>query len=183
MPITLFTFFQHVYNFGPKPCKRSLFDILSNPVPRIEFDGRLGESDEFDLLKHRRFNHKVITRQIAWSKQLSSKSTTRSSVPMIHDCPMAYIDPTTPKLHGYESYATFKDTLSEKEVLNSGQSMPMTLYSAICHFSYPKVVHSNLPQQPTDGFISSLLMSVLIILIFATMTTQTCLFMSFWKRR
>jgi hypothetical protein len=39
VPITLFTFFQHVYNFGPKHYKRSLFDILSNPIPRIEFDG------------------------------------------------------------------------------------------------------------------------------------------------
>ncbi len=118
VPITLFTFFRHVYNFGPKHCKRSLFDILSNPVPGIEFDGCLGESDEFNLFKRRRFNHKFVARQIAWSKQLSSKSTTRSSVSMIHDCPMAYIDPTTPKLHGYESYATFNDTSSEKEVLN-----------------------------------------------------------------
>jgi hypothetical protein len=50
IPITLFTFFQYVYNFCPKHCKRSLFDVLSNPVPGIEFDGRLGESDEFDLL-------------------------------------------------------------------------------------------------------------------------------------
>ncbi len=90
MPITLFTFFWHIYNFGPKHHKRSLFDILSNPVPGIEFDGRLGESDEFNLLKRWRFNHKVVARQIAQSKQLSSKSTTRSAVSMIHDCPMAF---------------------------------------------------------------------------------------------
>jgi hypothetical protein len=120
MPITLFTFFQHSYNFGSNDCKRSLFDILSNPVPGIEFNGHVGESDEFDLLKSQRFNHKVVARLIAQSKQLSSKSTTRSSVPMIHNCPMAYIDPTTPKLHGYQSYATFNDTSSEKEVLGSG---------------------------------------------------------------
>ncbi len=62
VPITLFTFFQHVYNFGPKHCKRSLFDILSNPVPGIEFNGCLGEPDEFGLLKRRRFNHKVVAR-------------------------------------------------------------------------------------------------------------------------
>jgi hypothetical protein len=171
VPITLFTFSQHVYNFGSKHCKRSLFDILSNPVPRIEFDGHLGESDEFDLLKCRCFNHKVIARRIAWSKQLSSKSTTRSSVPVDHDCPMAYIDPTTPKLHGYKSYDTFNDTSSEKEVLNSGRSMPMMLYFAICHFSYPKVVHSILPRGPPDEFISSVLISVLVTLIVATMTT------------
>ncbi len=96
---------------------------------------------------------------------------------------MAYIDPTTPKFHGYKSYATFNDTSSEKEVLNSGQSMPMTLYFAICHFSYPKVIHSILPRQPPDGFISSPLILVLITLIFATMTNQTCLFMSFQKLR
>jgi hypothetical protein len=170
VPITLFIFFQHVYNFGPKHCKRSLFDILSNPVLGIEFDGRLGESDEFHSLKRRRFNH-IVARRIARSKRLSSKTTTRSSVPMIHDCPMTYIDPTTLKLHGYESYATFNDTSSEKEVLNSERSMSMMLYFAICHFSCPKVVHSILPRQPPDGFISSLLISVLIALIFATMTT------------
>jgi hypothetical protein len=153
VPITLFTFFQHVYNFVPIHHKRSLFDILSKPVPEIEFDGHLGESDDFDLLKHQLFNHKVVARQIAQSKRLSSKSTTRSSVPMIHDCPMVYIDPTTPKLYEYKSYATFNDTSSEKEVLNSGQSMPITLYFTICHFSCPKVVHSILPQQSPDGFI------------------------------
>jgi hypothetical protein len=61
--------------------------------------------------------------------------------------------------------------------------MPMMLYFAICHFSYPKVVHSILPRQPPDGFISSLLILVLITFIFVTMTIQTCLFMKIWKLR
>ena len=50
VPITLYTFFWSVYDFGPKHCKRSLFDILRNPVPGIEFEGRPGESDDFDSL-------------------------------------------------------------------------------------------------------------------------------------
>jgi hypothetical protein len=45
-------FLSTCLNFGSKHCKRSLLDILSNLVPGIEFDGRLGESDEFDSLKH-----------------------------------------------------------------------------------------------------------------------------------
>ena len=53
VPITFVTFFRHIYNFGPKHRKRSLFDILCNPVPGIEFDGRIGESDDYDSLKRR----------------------------------------------------------------------------------------------------------------------------------
>ena len=33
IPITFHGFFWYVYNFGPKHCKRSLYDILLNPVP------------------------------------------------------------------------------------------------------------------------------------------------------
>ncbi len=60
MPIVLFTFFHGVYNFGPKHYQWSLFNILLNPVPGIEFEGRISESNEFDLLKHQRFNHNII---------------------------------------------------------------------------------------------------------------------------
>jgi hypothetical protein len=37
IPITIYTFFRGVYDFGPKSRKRTLFDILLNPVPGIEF--------------------------------------------------------------------------------------------------------------------------------------------------
>jgi hypothetical protein len=47
VPITIYTFFREVYDFGPKHRKRTLFDILLNPVPGIEFERRLGESDNF----------------------------------------------------------------------------------------------------------------------------------------
>jgi len=50
VPITIYTFFRGVYDFGPKHRKRTLFDILLNPVPGIEFEGRIGESDDFDSL-------------------------------------------------------------------------------------------------------------------------------------
>jgi len=53
VPITFLAFFRHVYNFGPKHRKQSLFDILRNPVPSVEFDGRIGESDDFASLKRR----------------------------------------------------------------------------------------------------------------------------------
>ena len=50
IPIMIYTFFWGVYDFGPKSCKRTLFDILLNPVPGIEFEGRLSETDDFDAL-------------------------------------------------------------------------------------------------------------------------------------
>ena len=65
VPITLYTFFRTIYDFGPKHRKQSLFDILRNPVPGIEFEGRSGESDDFDSLQRRRFNHCILARRIA----------------------------------------------------------------------------------------------------------------------
>jgi hypothetical protein len=78
VPIVLFTFFLGVYNFGPKHLQRSLFNILLNPAPGIEFEGQIGESNEFDLLKHRRFNHNIVTQWITRSKCISIKRTTQS---------------------------------------------------------------------------------------------------------
>ena len=51
--ITFITFFWYVYNFGPKHRKWSLFDILSNPVPGVKFDGRIGKFKDFASLKWR----------------------------------------------------------------------------------------------------------------------------------
>ena len=76
VPIILFTFFWNIYNFGPKHRKRSLFEILCNPVPGIEFEGRINESDDFDSLKRRRFNHNIISRRIARDKHLAAKRAT-----------------------------------------------------------------------------------------------------------
>jgi hypothetical protein len=60
VPITFHGFFWHVYNFGPRHRKWSLYDILMNPVPGEEFEGRLGESDDFNALQHWRFNHNIV---------------------------------------------------------------------------------------------------------------------------
>ncbi len=109
VPITLYTFFRTIYDFGPKHRKRSLFDILQNPVPGIEFKGRPGESDDFDSLQRRRFNHCILARRIARRKHLTQKRTTQSMSPIIHDCRMSYIDPSALRLYGYESYFTSQD--------------------------------------------------------------------------
>ena len=60
IPITLYTFFQGVYDFGPKHCKRSFLDIMRNPVPSVEFEGRIGELDDFNSLWRQQFNHKIV---------------------------------------------------------------------------------------------------------------------------
>jgi hypothetical protein len=78
VPITLYTFFWSVYDFGPKHRKRSLFDILWNPVPGIEFEGRPGELDDIDLLRRRRFNHCILARQIARRRHLTQNERLRA---------------------------------------------------------------------------------------------------------
>jgi hypothetical protein len=55
-------FFRGVYDFGPKWHKRTFNDILLNPVPGIEFDERLDETDDFDASQCRRFNHNNVAR-------------------------------------------------------------------------------------------------------------------------
>jgi len=52
---------------------------------------------------------------------------------------LSYIDARAPKLHGYETYATFQDTSMEQNVTVSSQSMPMTLHFAILEFSCPDI--------------------------------------------
>jgi hypothetical protein len=44
------TFFQGVYDFGPKRLRRSFFDILCNPVPETEFEEVLDEADNLEAL-------------------------------------------------------------------------------------------------------------------------------------
>jgi len=102
IPITIYTFFRGVYEFGPKSRKRTLFDILLNPVPGIEFEGRLGETDDFDALRRWRFNHNIIARRVARNRRLNVKGNTKSSASTVHDCPITHINSTAPKLYGYQ---------------------------------------------------------------------------------
>jgi hypothetical protein len=78
VPINLFTFFWSIYTFGPKHCKQSLIEILCNPVPGIEFKGRIHKSNDFDSLKQRCFNHNLISQLIARDKHLAAKQATQS---------------------------------------------------------------------------------------------------------
>ena len=174
VPIMLYTFFWSVYDFGPKHRKRSLFDILRNPVPGIEFEGRPGESDVFDSLQRRRFNHCILARQIARRKHLTQKRTTQSMSPIVHDCQMSYIDPNAPRLYGYESYFTMHSESMGKQVTASEHSMPMTIYFAICQFSCPDIVFCELPRMPPKGIITHILLSTLITGIFGIITLRTC---------
>jgi hypothetical protein len=73
VPIILFTFFWNIYNLGPKHRKQSLFKILRNPVPGIEFKGWINESDDLDSLKHRHYNQNIISRCISRDKHLAVK--------------------------------------------------------------------------------------------------------------
>jgi hypothetical protein len=60
VPITFYSFFWYIYDFRPKHCKQTLYDIIMNPVPGVEFEGRLGEADDFEALWHQRFNHNIV---------------------------------------------------------------------------------------------------------------------------
>ncbi len=147
VPIVLYTFF-YGYNFGPRHRQRSFIDILFNPVPGIEFEGRTTESNNFDLLKHQCFNHNLTAQQIAQNKFLSAKRTTQSSADLVYNCPMANMSPIAPKLHSYQTYTTFHDTSMEYQVIDKEKSMPMTLYFAIYKISCPDIVFSKLPWRP-----------------------------------
>jgi hypothetical protein len=136
----LYTFFHGVHNFCPRHCQRSFIDIFFNPVPQIEFEGHTTESNDFDSLKRRRFNHNLIAHQIVQNKYLSAKRMTQSSFALVYDCPMANVSPIAPKLHGYQTYTMFHDTSMEHQVIHSEKSMPMTLYFAICKFLCLEIV-------------------------------------------
>ncbi len=143
IPITIYTFFQGVYDFGPKHRKWSLLGILWNPVPGIEYEGQLGKSADFDSLWRQRFNHNLIARQISRNKKLTLKLSTRSNTSILHHCPITHLSSAAPRLHGYETYATFNKETMGKQVNESEHSMSMTLYFAICHFSCPDIVFSD----------------------------------------
>jgi hypothetical protein len=181
VPIVLYTFFHGVYNFGPRHHQWSFIDILWNPVPGIEFEGCITESNDFDLLKRRCFNHNLIARRIAQNARLTAKRTTQSSTTLVYDCPMAHMSPIAPKLHGYQTYALFYDTSIEHQVMDSERSMPRTLYFAICEFSCPEIVFFKLPWRPPNGFITSTLAMALIFSIFSSITICTCSRLSFMQ--
>jgi hypothetical protein len=68
-----YSFFWYVYNFGPKHCKRTLYNIIMNPVPGVKFEGRLEEADDFEALWRQRFYHNIVAWQIACTKRLAMK--------------------------------------------------------------------------------------------------------------
>ncbi len=146
MPIILFTFFRSIYNFGPEHCKRSLYDILTNPVPGIEFKGHDGESNDLNSFRGCRFNHNLVARRITRNKHQLAKRVTWSSTVIVHNCPLSNINESIPKLHGYETYATFHNTSMDQEVSASDQSMHMTLCFVILEFSCPDIVFLSLPR-------------------------------------
>jgi len=173
VPITIYTFFRGVYDFGPKHCKRTLFDILLNPVPGIEFEGRLGESDDFDSLRRRRFNHNIIARRIARTRRLNVKRTTKSIASAVHDCPTSHINSTAPKLYGYQSYFTLNNNPMGKIGTKGEHSMPMMLYFAICNFSCPDIVFSALPKMPPKGVITAFIVRAIITMFFGQIVLRT----------
>jgi hypothetical protein len=122
-----------------------LIEILSNPVQGIEFEGWIHKSNDFDSLKQCCFNHNLISGCIARDKHLEAKQATQSSTDIAHDCQLSNIDARATKLHGYQIYAPFHDTLMEQDVTASAHSMAMTLYYAILEFSCPDIVFSSLP--------------------------------------
>ncbi len=149
--IVFYTFYKSIYDFGPKHCKQSFIDILSQPVQGIEFEE---QHDDSDSHLRCRFNHKMVSCRLLRVKTLSLKVVTRSTTMIVYDCPMTNLNIVTPRLHGYKIYATSNDSRFNKSHLDeSPHTMQMTIYFAICHFSCPDLVFKALPCQPPDGFI------------------------------
>jgi hypothetical protein len=115
-----YAFFWYVYKFGPKHCKGSLIDILKNPIPGIEFEGHIGESEDFDSLQCRHFDPNIIAHQDAQTKWLALKHSTKSVVSLVHDCPSLNIDSMAPQIHGYETYFTMNgESMGKQSVKTS----------------------------------------------------------------
>jgi len=182
VPITFYTFYKSIYDFGPAHRKRSFIDILSQPVPGVEFEE---QHDDSNLHSRRRFHHKIVSRRLLRNKILSWKVVTRSITAVVHDCPMTSLNVVTPRLHGYETYATSNDSRFNKKHLDeSPHTMQMTLYFAICHFLCPDLVFKALPHRPPDGFIMDGLAMITISVIFGLLTLQAWVRMlQFSKRR
>ena len=70
VPIVFYTFYKSIYDFGPAHRKRSFIDILSQPVPGIDFEEQHDDSNSH--LRHR-FNHKMISHRLLRNKTLSSE--------------------------------------------------------------------------------------------------------------
>jgi hypothetical protein len=168
VPIVFYTFYKSIYDFGPKHRKRSFIDILSQPVPGIEFKEQTHrETHQADPHLRRRFNHRLVNRRLLRNKILSSKMVTRSITMVVHDCPMTSLNIVTPRLYGYETYATLNDSrFNKKHSDESPHTMKMTLYFAICHFSCPDLVFKALPRRPPDDYIMDGLVMITISVIF-----------------
>ncbi len=102
------------------------------------------------------------------------RRTTQSMSLIIHDCQMSFLDPSAPRLYGYESYFTLHSDTMGKQVTVGKYSMPMTIYFTICKFSCPDLVFSALPQMPPEGIITHGLLGTLINCIFGIITFRTC---------
>jgi hypothetical protein len=58
VPIVFYTFYKSIYDFGPAHRKWSFIDILSQPVPGIDFEEKHDDSNSH---LRRRFNHKMVS--------------------------------------------------------------------------------------------------------------------------
>ncbi len=142
--IVFYTFYKSIYDFGPAHCKQSFIDILSQPVPGIDFKEK---DDDSNSHLRRRFNHKMVSHKLLRNKILSSKVVARSIPAIVHDCPMTYLPVVTLLLYGYETYATSNiSRFNKKHLDESPHMMQMTIYFAICHFLCPNLVFKTLPR-------------------------------------
>jgi hypothetical protein len=148
-------------------------DIITNLAPGLEFKGRLGESDTFDSFQRRRFNYNAVERKLQRNKALLSKLTTKSTTSMVYNCPITTIKSVAPSLYGYATYPTMNNaSFMENHIDEMPQTMQMTLYFAMCHFSCPEKVFKMLPRRPPDGFIIEGLTVSIITAIYSIIIFQ-----------
>jgi hypothetical protein len=173
VPIVFHSFYKSVYDFGPKHCKQSFWEILTQPVPGIKFEGHLGKSADFNSLQQHRFNHKPVDCKLQQNKILSSKLITRSTTALVYDCPMTNIDRDAPRLYGYQTYITSNDAyFIGNHMDQSPHTMQMTLYFAICHFSCPDLVFKTIPHHLPGSFIMDGFAISIILVIFRIITIR-----------
>jgi hypothetical protein len=187
IPIIFFSFFNSVYHFGPQHIeKRSLYDILSQPVPKVAFNG---STQEFGVHKKRengiygkiwsnqcktRFHRRPIPRKILRSKRLVSKKdrATKRTQEEWSGCPHSHVTPIAERNCIYSSYNNPHAGSFGAGPAEANMQMAMTIHFAINCFSPPQILYLPNPKRPPDGLITEAIMMSVVMIIFGIITTK-----------
>ncbi len=173
--IAVYALFKSVYDFGPVHRRRSLVEILKNPVPsyneyyyryksfnRVE-RGRRWSRRKF-LVKS---NPNVVPRRVIRDRNvLSEDDFARSQREFRLDqykCPHSKITPISAKHHVFSVYTNPHASSMGFGNTEVTDKMALTYFFAINELPCPSIVFLEMPKKPPD-----VILSVIIMILFVT---------------